>query len=132
MDKTQIYPQIGFEYKISELSAFEFQIGYHNEKPVKDRFHFIPVSIGYKFNFVPLVTSNQKVCSQINLYSSAHYVFRYDYAPSANYSKIAHDLIFSSGIDLYLTSHWGLTVEKNFGITSNYYNMWRGGAKYRF
>lgn len=131
-DFSLLYPEIGLEYKVTNASAFEFQVAHF--KWNEEWFHSyrtLQLSAGYKLNVIPIFTSNPEITSRIGIYAAARYVLRNHYSREFDVSNLVHDITFAPGVDLFLTKKFGLNFERSFWIGSSFNNRSTFRIKYK-
>lgn len=120
------YPRVSFEYRATRNSSFELLAEYIDlNRPPYSGFVSYPLSLGYKLNFVPFLTKNEKLTSTFEVYNSLRYVLTF-----TNRNSTTHSLRYASGINVFVSDHWGLNGEMVFG--QNMKTTFALGIKYRF
>ncbi|MBN1820441.1 MAG: hypothetical protein JXR31_04660 [Prolixibacteraceae bacterium] len=121
------YPRFTTEYQISRSSSFELLAEYINLRNSHDiNVISYPVSIGFKLNYLPWFSKNEKLNSAFKLYNSVRYVLLLD--NQKNYT--GHFIRYAPGIDVFIDKNWGLNGEMVFG--NGMRTTVAFGIKYRF
>jgi hypothetical protein len=128
---SRAYPEVGLEFKVSKLSAFETQLTYQKLPKSYGPYSTLRWSTGYKLNLVPIITNNEKICSKLGFYASPRYVLSMSYHKTFKDPYFMHDLTFAPGIDYYFNEHWGINAERSFWVTSSARPLWAFRLKYR-
>jgi hypothetical protein len=121
------YPRLSAEYRATRSSSFEVMAEYINLNHLQNiDLVSWPLGVGYKLNFVPLLTKNERITSTFEVYNSLRYVLVLDNQKN----HTGHYIRYAVGANVFVTSHLGLNGEMVFG--RNMRTTFALGMKYRF
>lgn len=132
-DYNYSYPRFSFEYSVGNFSSFESFLEYINHSPSGRKVISYPLSIGYKFNALPLFIKNEQLSSRLKIYNSLRYTILFSPTDSnqpLSNLRTFHYLRYAPGVDFYFKNNLGLNTEMVFGQSMK--TTFALGIKYRF